>query len=356
MAKTKPEKPRPDFPLFAHNAGVWAKKVRGKLYYFGPWDDPNDALRRWNEQKDYLLAGQIPPSRQPSLSDLLNSFVGSKETLYTTGAITWTTYHEYQAVCDAIADTLERSRPIESLIPSDFDRLRVALAKSPSGKTYSPATLKRRLAVARMLFAFANDELGINLRYKRQLASPPKRLLRQAERERGKLLYAAADIRKLVKNGGAIKGMILLGINAAYGAQDCCLLQASHIRNGWATFPRTKTGVDRRARLWPETIKALKITSGPVFNGRMWNRAIVAGEFKKVCEKAGVANLGHYSLRRTFETIGTTAKVSQSAIDLVMGHSDGSMGGQYRQQIFDSQLIELSDHVRAWYLGKISIS
>src|SRR6516164_7210144 len=48
----KPAKPRPDFPLFAHAAGVWAKKIRGKLHYFGPWDDPDGALKKYHERKD----------------------------------------------------------------------------------------------------------------------------------------------------------------------------------------------------------------------------------------------------------------------------------------------------------------
>ena len=56
----KPAKPRPDFPLFPHQSGQWAKKVRGKLHYFGVWSDPKAAEAKWERDKLALLSGEEP--------------------------------------------------------------------------------------------------------------------------------------------------------------------------------------------------------------------------------------------------------------------------------------------------------
>ena len=103
----KAKKPRPDFPLFPHARGYWAKKVRGKLLYFGKIaDDPEGeaAVNKWLDEKDDLLAGRTPRVHLGGLTveDLCDHFLNAKRPLVTGGEITKRTFDEYFATGDRL--------------------------------------------------------------------------------------------------------------------------------------------------------------------------------------------------------------------------------------------------------------
>jgi hypothetical protein len=69
-ARSKPAKPYPAFPLTAHPAGYWCKKIRGKTHYFSPWEDPDGAYRQTISDKrlravaDHVHAWLFPPAKK----------------------------------------------------------------------------------------------------------------------------------------------------------------------------------------------------------------------------------------------------------------------------------------------------
>ena len=82
--KTGVRKPHPDFPLFAHATDRWAKKIRGKLHYFGKVSTDTQgtaALQKWLDEKDDLLAGRVPRTKREGLTikHLLNHFLTAKQ-------------------------------------------------------------------------------------------------------------------------------------------------------------------------------------------------------------------------------------------------------------------------------------
>jgi hypothetical protein len=102
--KTRPSKPYPEFPFYAHASGRWAKKTRGKLHYFGKWqDDPEGkaALNRNCEQRDALYAGRTPSTRKTGLTvkDLCDRFLYAKESKVISGELAPVTFRDYYATC-----------------------------------------------------------------------------------------------------------------------------------------------------------------------------------------------------------------------------------------------------------------
>src|SRR5262249_58805200 len=128
----KPEKPSPDFPLFAHAAGVWAKKIRGKLHYFGPWADPDGALAKYLEQKDDLHAGKKPRETSgegTTVKDVCNRFLTAKLARVEGGELSRRTWQDYKEACDEIITAFGKGRLATDLGPDDFAALRQRMAQ-----------------------------------------------------------------------------------------------------------------------------------------------------------------------------------------------------------------------------------
>ena len=86
----KPAKPYPAFPLTAHPAGYWCKKIRQKLHYLGPRFDAKDsaaaravaqeALDDYNRQADANVADEAKD--QPAADYLMGHEVPTMSSIY----------------------------------------------------------------------------------------------------------------------------------------------------------------------------------------------------------------------------------------------------------------------------------
>jgi hypothetical protein len=256
----KPEKPYPGFPMFPHATKRWAKKIRGKLHYFGRWDDPGAALQKYLDQKDDLYAGRTPrvSGEGLTIAELCNHFLNTKRHLLDNGEITDGTFRDYYETCYRIVDTFSRNRLVDDLFADDFGLLRISLAK-----TRGPAALKNQIGNVRMVFKFGYDQLLIDkpIRYGQSFNKSSRKVLRIARNKNGPRMFEADELRKILETAKRpVKAMVLLGINCGFGQSDIANLPQSAIDfdNGWIEFPRPKTGIERRCQLWPETVEALR--------------------------------------------------------------------------------------------------
>jgi integrase len=379
----KPAKPHKDFPLFAHNNGQWAKKVRQKIHFFGVWADHKSALKKWLAEKDDLLDGRVPRSRldanAASLKDLCNQFLTTKKSMFDTGELSVHSFTDYHRVCETLVETFGGERLLTDLRPDDFELLRTNWAK-----TWGPVRLGGEINRVRIVFnyAFKNGLIDRPIRYGEGFNRPSKKTLRLARAEKGVCMFEAAELRKMIGAASQpLKAMLLLAINSGLGNSDIgqMALTAVDLKMKWLDYPRPKTGVQRRCPLWPETIKAiaewLKKRPGPsdaddarllflTVRGAAWHKTKlvcdengrpkrlndqpITHECRKLLDRLKIkGNRNFYAIRHTFETIGGES-LDQVAVNAIMGHDDGSMASNYRERVTDERLQRVVEHVRAW--------
>ncbi len=252
-------------------------------------------------------------------------------------------------------------------------------AAGDDGKSRGLVAIGNFVRMARIVFKYAFDADLIDkpIKFGPDFTLPSRKALDQSKAARPQKLYSADEIRRMIAVANPqMRAAILLGINAGYGPTDLSRLPeaAVDLKGGWLTFPRPKTQAPRRAKLWRETMQALRdvISSRPapksddlaglVFltrYGRSVVRTMDSGVhidtiglmFGRLLTELGIKRdgVGFYALRHTFRTVADTT-MDQPGADLIMGHArrSGDMSAVYREHIDDSRLQRIADHVHAW--------
>ena len=298
QARQRPGKPYPDFPLFPHATGRWAKKINGRFAFFGPWGDPHGALERYLSERDELYAGRVPRGRGErggraglggrggrvrgagpgvvdgevvtesaadgdagsdlTVRDLVNHFLTAKQRRVDAGDMGPRSFNDYHRTAAMMVKFFGAYRRVDDLAATDFGKLRADIAQR-----LGPVALGNQVNRVRSVFKHAYEAglLEKPMRFGPEFVRPAKRTLRLARAARGQRMFEPAEIQALLAQAGPqMKAMILLGVNCGLGNTDVASLARSNLdlRKSILDFPRPKTGIARRCVLWPETAAALK--------------------------------------------------------------------------------------------------
>ena len=402
--KTTNRSARPSWPhtrsgvkMTAHPNGQWAKRIAGKLKYFGPWADADGALQRYLEHAKPLHDGedvQTTPSGVVTIADCFNEFLAHRERDVQTErrtegpdrdrALGPTMFRRYAQAGEAMAEILGRTRPVLSLRPRDF-----ATLKDRLDDRLATPTLSSFLNTIRSVLTWAYEYEMIDrpVRFGPDFrARGLVKAMRRNRRDRGKKLLPAATIRALLDQARpAIRAMTLLGVSGGFYAVDCSDLTFDDVDldRGVITLARHKTEVDRVTPLWPEVVDAIRaaIVERPApqekahvdrlfitQRGHLWvdgerakcdakGRIVsvshidnVSQEFRKLFQKAGIERppyCGFSWLRHTFYTVARRTK-DYDAVNAIQGHGAGGMVEHYLEGVALDDLCNVSEYVRRW--------
>ena len=317
-----------------------------------------------------LLRTPGPKSGELTVAGLVNHFLDAKEKRLKSGELQRSTFSEYFGLCGILVSEFGKTRTAIDLGPEDFERLRSRFAER-AGLT----RLGKLIQITKCIFKYGSETGLLNraVRFGPDFKRPSRSVMRRHKALRGVNLFSKQEIHSLLANAKPVmKAMILLALNAGLGNCDVGRLENRHLdlEAGWLDFPRPKTGIARRAKLWDETVEAVKeaFRKRPVPADRsVANRIFltsfsnawatgkiqgdpVAGAFASLMAKAGIEKRGRrgfYTMRHVFRTVADSC-LDRVAIGLVMGHSDPSIAAYYTETIDDMRLEAVAEHVRRW--------
>src|SRR5205085_2839596 len=95
------------------------------------WADPDAALAKYLEQKDFLHSGRKPrPDPQAlTVKELANAFLNHKKALLDAEELSPRTWADYKETCDLLGGHFGKQRIVADVRPDDFASLRKKMTK-----------------------------------------------------------------------------------------------------------------------------------------------------------------------------------------------------------------------------------
>src|SRR5262249_16678237 len=136
------EQALPRLPLVSPPYQAVGEENPGTMHYFGPWDDPDGALKKYLEQKDALHSGRKPREDTGGLTvkELCNRYLNHKQTKLDAGEIAPRTWGNCKEAADLLVSHFGKGRLVADLVSGDFAGLRSKMTRQwgPAGPVTSP--------------------------------------------------------------------------------------------------------------------------------------------------------------------------------------------------------------------------
>ena len=378
--KTKPKKPYEGFPLTASTNGQWVKKINGKVYSFGRWEDHEAAMDLYESQHHYIRRfGRRPPVDDGLTIDRAISLFLDRQALRLNGktnrSISLRHFNDLKKICFTIRKTLGPTTIVESIRSDDFSEVlfpAISSKKTDAESMLANSTISRNIANVKSFFNWLskNGHVAKRLEFGSEFTKPeddngPIDTMPTAKE------FTPVEVWKMINSSPPnTRAMIFLALNTGVNNSCCANLtkRSVDLENGTLTWKRWKVRKKRQARvrqidLWSETVDAMRESErlrptavNPDHNelffltryGAQWDQHALSREIGKLKKNIGIKRLGvgFNSFRNVIETYGG---VDQVAINWVMGHIDPKTAGKYRNETFPrDRILTVTDSVRSW--------
>lgn len=207
---TKPPKPYPDFPLYAHNTKRWAQKIKGRTHFFGHWSDWKAALERFQYEND-LQQGKTPPPQNVdalTVGDLVNTFLENREAKVLSGEMANRTFADSKRTGALLIEALGRYKSVESLTPDDFAKLRLKFSKGVGLVSLGNDIQRTRVIFN---FAFKNEMIDRPVRMGLSFSKPSKQSVRKEKQTKPAKIFTVDELATIYKAANEVRTILVQG-------------------------------------------------------------------------------------------------------------------------------------------------